>query len=87
MEKAIKFDLDCIKFLVFVMRTGVPLRRLRGFYRDERTLYVVHIRAFSRRILGMALIWRSRHYSPGFCLIRDFRDVDTLSSRRETGHS
>ena len=61
--------------------------RLRRFCRDERTLYVVHIRAFSRRILGMALIWRSRRRSQGFCLIRDFRVVDTLSSRRETGHS
>ena len=63
------------------------LRRLRSFCRDESTLYAAHSLALLRRILGMALIWRSRRRSQGFCLIRDFRDVDTLSSRRETGHS
>lgn len=59
------------------------LCRLRRFCRDGRTLYVVHIRALSRRILGMALIWRSRRYSPGFYPLRDFHDEGTLSSRRE----
>ena len=59
------------------------LCRLRRFCRDERSLYVARTRALSRRILGMALILRSRRYSQGLCLIRDFRDEDTLSSRRE----
>ena len=59
------------------------LCRLRGFCRDEHTLYVVHILALLRRILGMVLIWRSRRYSRDFCLLRDFRDEGTLLSRRE----
>ena len=63
------------------------LRRLRRFCRDERTLYVVHSLALLRRILGMALICRSRRYSPGFYLLRDFRGEGTLSSLRETGRS
>lgn len=63
------------------------LCRLRCFYRDGRTLYVVHIRALSRRILGMALICRYRRRSPGFYPLRDCRDAGILSSRRETGRS
>ena len=59
------------------------LCRLRRFCHDECTLYVVHILALSRRTLGMVLICRFRRYSPGFCLLRDFRDEGTLSSRRE----
>ena len=61
--------------------------RLCGFCRDERTLYVVHIRALLRRILGTALIWRSRRRSRDFCPLRDFRDEGTLSSLRETVRS
>ena len=63
------------------------LRRLHGFCRDESTLYVARSLALLRRILGMALIWRSRCRSPGFCLLRDFRGEGTLSSMRETGRS
>ena len=63
------------------------LCRLRCFYRDGRTLYVACTRALSRRILGTALIWRSRRYSRDFCLLLDFRDEGTLSSRREPVHS
>lgn len=63
------------------------LRRLRSFCRDESTLYAAHSLALLRRILGMALICRSRRYSPGFCLLRDFRGEGTLSSMRETGRS
>ena len=63
------------------------LCRLRRFCRDGRTPYVARTRAPLRRILGMALIWRSRRYSRDFCLLRDFRDEDTLLSRRETGCS
>ena len=63
------------------------LRRLRSFCRDESTLYAAHSLALLRRILGMALICHSRRYSPGFCLLRDFRGEGTLSSMRETGRS
>ena len=63
------------------------LRRLRGFCRDERTLYAARSLALLRRILGTALIWRSRRYSRDFCPLRDFRDEDTLLLHRETGHS
>ena len=63
------------------------LYRLRCFCRDERSLYVARTRALLRRILGMALISRSRRYSRDFCLLRDFRDEGTLSSLRETVRS
>lgn len=63
------------------------LRRLRGFCRDESTLYVVHILALSRRILGMVLIWRYRRRSCDLYPLRDFRDEGTLSSLRETVRS
>ena len=63
------------------------LRRLRGFCRDESTLYFACSLALLRRILGTALTWRYRRRSPGFCLLRDFRDEGTLSSMRETGRS
>ena len=63
------------------------LRRLRGFCRDESTLYAVRSLALLRRILGMALICRSRRYSQDLCLLRDFRGEGTLSSLRETGRS
>ena len=63
------------------------LHRLRGFYRDGCTLYAARSLGLLRRILGMALICRSRRYSPGFCLLRDFRGEGTLSSMRETGRS
>ena len=63
------------------------LRRLRGFCHDEGTLYAARSLALLRRILGMALIWRSRRYSRDFCPLRDFRDEDTLSSLCETVRS
>ena len=63
------------------------LCRLRRFCRDGRSLYVVHILALSRRILGMALISRSRRRSRDFYLLRDFHDEGTLSSLRETVRS
>ena len=63
------------------------LRRLRGFCRDEHTLYVARTRVLLHRILGMALISRSRRRSRDFYLLRDFRDEGTLSSLRETVRS
>ena len=63
------------------------LRRLRGFCRDEGTLYAARSLALLRRILGTALICRSRCYSRDFCPLRDFRDEGTLSSLRETARS
>ena len=63
------------------------LRRLRSFCRDGHTPYVARSLALLRRILGTALIWRSRRYSRDFCPLRDFCDEDTLSLHRETGRS
>ena len=57
---------------------------MRSFCRYERTLYVAYSLALLRRILGMALIWRSRRRSPGFYPLRD---EGTLSSLRETVRS
>ena len=59
------------------------LFRLRSFCRDESTLYAARSLALLRRILGIALICRYRRRSPGFYPLRDFRDEDTLLSRRE----
>lgn len=63
------------------------LRRLRGFFLDERTLYAARSFALSRRILGMALICRSRRRSCDLYPLRDFRDEGTLSSLHETVRS
>ena len=60
------------------------LRRLRGFFLDECSLYAARSLALLRRVLGMALIWRSRRYRLGFCPLRD---EGTLSSLCETVRS